>query len=101
MIRSAKLYRWFALLLIICLALPQSHGYASPQTDSDLPQKVGNPARMNGDGGGEQDSPQERNDWFYAWREAGDPNVGFTLAQAADLRAQAAQQMISAQGSGQ
>ena len=97
MIRSAKLYRWFALLLIICLALPQSRGYASPQTDSNLPQKVGNPARMNGAGGGEQDSPQERNDWFYAWREAGDPNVGFTLAQAADLRAQAAQQMISAQ----
>ena len=98
MMRSARLYRWFALLLVVCLALPLSLGYAAAQPAPALAQPG---AKLGPQAGGTQDpdSPDARGEWFYAWREAGNPNAGFSLAQAAELRAQAAQQMIHAQAS--
>ena len=98
MMRSARLYRWFALMLVVCLALPLSLGYAAAQPAPALLQPG---AKLAPQAGGTQDpdSPDARGEWFYAWREAGNPNAGFSLAQAAELRAQAAQQMINAQAS--
>jgi len=92
---SPKFYRWFALLLILGLALPQAQGFAAPLPATGQPHGISSLAPQAG-GGVDPDAPDARGEWFYAWREAGDPNTAFSLAQAAELRAQAAQQIITA-----
>ncbi len=105
--KKVKIKRFFAMLMTFCLILPQSIGAAiaaptvnAPVTqpnspsDSDIPIFRGVP-NDKGPGGEDPDNPLERADWFYSFRTAGDPNVDFTIQDAATLRAQAAETVLA------
>jgi len=106
--KKVKIHRFFAVLMAFCLMLPQSIGMAmSPPkvnatanppnspSGSDLP-LISNQPKDGGDGEGDLgDNPLERAEWFYSFRTAGNPNVDFTIQDAASLRAQAAQTVLS------
>ncbi len=100
-------YRLLVTLIVVSLVLPpllssvamarqpsdpESASPNSPPTDPDdpilKPPRKKQPQVREGD-------PLERDDWFYSRRTAGDPNVKFTLADAAVKRAEAAQQVIA------
>jgi uncharacterized repeat protein (TIGR01451 family) len=102
-----KFHRIFYILMALCLVLPQSVSFGAPQAQS---QKAGNALQQNGpsvppltiypqknngvEDGGLPDDPSARADSFYSKRTAGDPGVNFTMADAAKLRSQAADQVL-------
>jgi uncharacterized repeat protein (TIGR01451 family) len=112
--KPAKFHRIFYILMALCLILPQSVSFGAPQTQS---QKAGNASLQNGatdpplvfrppkdngeEDGGLPDDPFGRADSFYSLRTAGDPSVNFTMADAAKLRSQAADQVIQEKGQNQ
>jgi uncharacterized repeat protein (TIGR01451 family) len=105
--RPANFHRIFYLLVAFCLLLPQSVGAGAPQNrtpkvrsitlqnSATQPPPVIRPPKDNGEeNGGLPDNPFGRADWFYGQRTAGDPSLNFTVADAARLRSQAADQVL-------
>jgi uncharacterized repeat protein (TIGR01451 family) len=105
--KPVKFHRIFYILMALCLTLPQSISFGAPQAQSqnvssilqqngatDPPLTI-YPQKDNGEAnGGLPDDPSGRADSFYSKRTAGDPSVNFTLADAAKLRSQAADQVL-------
>ncbi len=105
--KPAKFHRIFYILMALCLVLPQTVSFGAPQTQT---QKVGNASLQNGgtepplaihspknngeEDAGLPDDPFGRANWFYSQRTAGDPSLNFSIADAARLRSQAADQVL-------
>ena len=71
-------------------ASSQSTGRPQVAVDPDTPTL---PPYLKGGGEEQEGDPAARDDWFYSSRAAHDPNVTFSLSEAAALRAQAAEQL--------
>ena len=111
--RSKIIYRLLFVVLTVCLALPQSVGALSLQPVSvqtaiqsqkqagsgePIPRPPKYDKGQEDDEGDLADEPEERAEWFYGLRTAGDPNVPFSIEDAAQKRAEAAQQVINEKG---
>ena len=110
-----KKYRVIHLLTVLAMtlslvgALPASAMFTSSQADSTVSngqlapigeEPTVQPAPKAKDGGGEgevEGDPALRDEWYYSRRVAGDPSAHFTMADAATLRAQAAEQTAALQ----
>jgi uncharacterized repeat protein (TIGR01451 family) len=109
--KPAKFHRIFYVLMALCLALPQTVSFGAPQAQiqkagSKLQQEGGtdplpvirSPKNNGEEDAGLPDNPFGRADWFYGQRTAGDPSLNFTVADAAKLRSQAADQVLQEKG---
>ena len=102
------------ILMSIFLVLPQSAGKAwlgaptsQPATWQNSAPAPVDPAAKNFRTGQREeegelgDHPQQREEWFYGLRTAGNPEVPFTIGDAALLRAKAAQAVLDEKASRQ
>jgi uncharacterized repeat protein (TIGR01451 family) len=106
-----KFHRVFYILMALCLILPQSVSFGAPPAQSqkagtvslqdgptEPPLAIQQPKDNGEENAGEPDDPFGRADWFYGQRTAGDPSLNFTVADAAKLRSQAADQVLQEKG---
>jgi hypothetical protein len=108
--KRKSIYRLLFVLLTVCLSLPQSVGAFGSQPASIqrgiqsqksaasgeiIPRPPKNEKGREEEGGELGDNPEARADWFYGLRTAGNPNVPFSIEDAAQKRAEAAEQVLN------